>query len=72
MSFTTSLALLLLLAIPFIAWVGWPRGQVRRWRDWVSLGLRLLIVLLLALALAGTQLVQANDTLAVVFFSRCV
>jgi uncharacterized membrane protein len=30
-------------------------------------GLRVLMVLLLALALAGTQLVQANDSLAVVF-----
>jgi uncharacterized membrane protein len=68
MSFTTPLALLLLLAIPFIVWVGWPRGnRGRNRREWASLGLRGLILLLLALALAGTQLVQANDTLAVVF-----
>ncbi|MCP4360157.1 MAG: VWA domain-containing protein [Chloroflexi bacterium] len=67
-SFTTPLALLLLLAIPFIIWLGRPRPGIRgRWRDWVSVGMRVLIVLLLALALAGTQFVQANDTLAVVF-----
>lgn len=70
MSFTAPLALLLLLAIPFIAWVGAPRGGLRggrQRREWASLGLRGLIVLLLVLALAGSQLVQANNTLAVVF-----
>lgn len=68
MSFTFPLALLLLLTIPLILWVGWPRVSYgRRGRDWVILGVRVLIVLLLAFALAGTQFVQQNDSLAVVF-----
>lgn len=68
MTFTTPFALLLLLAIPFIIWVGWPRRRVAsRWRDWASLAFRVLMMLLLALALAGTQLVQANQTVAVIF-----
>ena len=50
MSFTTPLALLLLLAIPFIVWLGWPRGagsprRFGRWRDWISLALRLLMAM---------------------------
>lgn len=68
MSFTTPLALWLLLALPFVAWVGWPRNKtLKRWRDWASLSIRLLIMLLLVLALAGTQFVRANNLLAVVF-----
>lgn len=67
MSFTTPIALLLLLTLPFIVWLGWPRHGRRHWRDGASVGLRLLIALLLVLGLAGTQWVQANDNLAVVF-----
>lgn len=49
-------------------WVGRPRRTaVSQWRDWVSLGLRLTILLLLTLSLAGTELVRAADQLAVVF-----
>lgn len=68
MDFTTPLALLLLLTIPYFVWLGRP-GQAggRRWRDWFSLGLRLLILTLLTLSLAGAQIVRAADTLAVVF-----
>ena len=67
MIFTTPLAFLLLFAIPYIFWLGRPNTPLRRWREWVSLGLRLLILLLLVLSLAGTQVVQAADQLAVVF-----
>ena len=68
MSFTNPFALLLLLTIPFILWVGWPRTHAsRRRRDWVILAVRLFIVLLLSLALAGLQFVQQNDSLAVIF-----
>ncbi len=71
MNFTTPLALLLLLLfIPYVVWLGRPlhgRFAPRRWRDWASLGLRLLILLLLLLGLAGLQIVRAADNLAVVF-----
>lgn len=70
MSFTTPFALLLLLTIPVIVWLGWPRSGWRgrrRWRDWVSIGLRAVILTLLVLSLAGSQLVRAADDLAVVF-----
>ena len=68
MNFTTPLALVLLLALPFFFWLGRPqRGALRARRDWVSMGLRVLIMLLLALSLAGSQLVRAADELSVVF-----
>ncbi|NDJ62529.1 MAG: VWA domain-containing protein [Chloroflexi bacterium] len=67
MTFTTPLALLLLLLLPIIIYLGWPRLAFRRRRDIASLILRTLIVLLLILALAGTLAVQAADKLAVVF-----
>lgn len=68
MSITTPWALLLLLLIPYFVWVGLPRKTaVRRWRENASLAIRLLIILLLTLSLAGTQLVRAADELAVVF-----
>ena len=67
MDFTTPLALLLLLLIPYFIWLGRPNSRRGRWRDWLSLGLRLTILLLLILGLAGTRIVQAADELAVVF-----
>jgi uncharacterized membrane protein len=68
MNFTTPFALLLLLLIPYFVWLGRPRKTaVRRWREWVSTGLRLIILVLLVLSLAGTQIVRAADELAVVF-----
>ena len=68
MNFTTPLALLLLLTAPYFFWLGQPRRAVRRaWRESVSLVLRLLILLLLVLSLAGIQLVRAADELAVIF-----
>ncbi|HSH02098.1 MAG TPA: VWA domain-containing protein [Anaerolineae bacterium] len=68
MQFTTPLALLLLLAWPYIIWLGRPQSTSSRlWREWLSLTLRLLILTLLTLTLAGTQAVRAADELAVVF-----
>ncbi len=68
MRFTSPFALILLLAIPYVVWLGQPRlAAGQRWRQWLSLGLRLLILLLLVLSLAGSQLVRAADELAVVF-----
>jgi hypothetical protein len=72
-NFTTPLALLLLLTLPYFFWLGRPRRapngrySTRNWREWVSLGLRIFIMLLLVLSLAGSQLVRAADELAVVF-----
>jgi uncharacterized membrane protein len=67
MTFTTPLALLLLLALLPIIYLGWPRLKYRRGRDIASLILRVLIMTLVTLALAGAQIVRAADKLAVVF-----
>ncbi|MCP4418690.1 MAG: VWA domain-containing protein [Chloroflexi bacterium] len=68
MNFTTPFALLLLSILPYFFWLGQAhRGSRRRWREWASLSLRILILLLLVLSLAGTQFVRAADELAVVF-----
>jgi uncharacterized membrane protein len=66
-NFTTPLALLLLFTLlPYAVWIG-RRRALRPWRDRVSVALRVLILALLTLALAGLQLVRAADNLAVVF-----
>ncbi len=67
MSFTAPLALLLLLTIPVIVYLGWPRVRYRRWRDFTSLLLRVVIAMALILALAGAQAVRSADRLGVVF-----
>src|SRR5664279_2358653 len=67
MTFTTPLALLLLLTIPVVIYVGFPRVRFRRGRDVAGLILRLAILLLLIFALAGTQIVNAANKLAVVY-----
>ncbi len=67
MAFSTPLALVLLICIPFVFYMGWPRQRYRRSRDIMSLILRTAIMLLLVFALAGMQLVRAADRLAVVF-----
>ena len=68
MSFTTPLALLLLLAIPYFVWIGKPRKTaVSKKRDWLSVIIRVLILILIVFSLAGAQLVQDADELAVVF-----
>ena len=68
MQFAAPLALLLLLSLPYFFWLA--RLQVApppSVRHWTSMGLRLLIVLLIVLSLAGAQVVRAADELAVVF-----
>ena len=68
MAFTTPLALLLLVvALPPVIALGWPRVAYRRVRDLTSLALRVLMLLLVVLALAGLQIVRASDRLAVIF-----
>ncbi len=67
MTITNTAALFLLLAIPVVWYIGWPRHAFRRLRDATSLILRTVIVLLLVLGLAGTQIVQSADKLAVIF-----
>jgi uncharacterized membrane protein len=67
MRFTSPLLLTLLLLLPVAAWMGWPtRGAARR-REGISLVLRLMILLCLILSLAGLEVVQRGDNLAVVF-----
>ena len=74
MSFTTPAALLLLLILPAVAWLVWPRRaagrpgtRARPRSGWAGLILRLLILALVVLSLAGTQWVRAVDDLAAVF-----
>ncbi|MFZ2879083.1 MAG: hypothetical protein WA009_06050, partial [Phototrophicaceae bacterium] len=67
MSFSFPPALLLLALVPAAIWLGYPRQRFRRRRDTVSLILRTVIIVLLALALAGMQIVRDTDRLAVVF-----
>ncbi|MEQ8674046.1 MAG: VWA domain-containing protein [Aggregatilineales bacterium] len=67
MTLSTPVALVFLLVIPFIAYLGWPRQRYRRVRDSLSLALRVSIITLLVLALAGVQIVQSANRLAVVF-----
>ncbi len=67
MTFSFPFALLLLLALPFTVWVGFPRHAYRRTRDTWSLAVRVLILVLLTLALSGAQIVLSANRLAVVF-----
>ncbi|MBZ0275322.1 MAG: VWA domain-containing protein, partial [Anaerolineae bacterium] len=67
MSFTTPLALILLLILPVMLYIGWPRHAFRRRRDITSLLLRGTIVTLLVFALAGAQMIRSADRLAVIF-----
>jgi uncharacterized membrane protein len=67
MSFSTPLALVLLVCVPVVLYLGWPRQRFRRSRDLFSVFLRAAIMLLLVFALAGVQLVRSADRLAVMF-----
>lgn len=67
MTFSTPLAFVLLLCIPLVGYLGWPRQPYRRRRDTASLILRVVILLLLVFSVAGAQAVQSANRLAVVF-----
>jgi uncharacterized membrane protein len=67
MAFTQPLFLILLAALPYFTYLGLPKGRYGRGRGWAALILRCLAVVLIILALAGAQLVQGSDELAVVF-----
>ncbi|MBN1681912.1 MAG: VWA domain-containing protein [Anaerolineae bacterium] len=67
MSFTNPNALWLLLLLPVFIAVGWPRLAYRRRRDIASLLIRLLLVSIVILGLAGIQIQRTADKLAVVF-----
>ncbi|GAB5493298.1 MAG: VWA domain-containing protein [Phototrophicaceae bacterium] len=58
---------LLLIILPIIWYIGYPRIAFRRRRDTTSLILRTIIMTLIVLALAGIQIVRQVDRLAVVF-----
>lgn len=62
-----SALLLLLIFLPIVWYIGFPRHAFRLRRDIISLILRTTIVVLLVLVLAGIQNVQSVDKLAVVF-----
>ena len=67
MHFNSTLALLLLTAVPIFIYLGLPsRGYGRR-REVASLILRCLIVLFLILSLAGIEATSLTNNLAVVF-----
>jgi uncharacterized membrane protein len=68
MSFASPYTLLLLIPIlAFVWYIGWPRYPFRRRRDLSSLFLRTIILVMIVLALAGFQIIQQVDRLAVVF-----
>ena len=67
MRFTAPLFLLLLLLVPIAVWMGKPAKGPGRTREIVSLILRVVIILCLIFSLAGLEVVQRGDALAVVF-----
>ncbi|MEO0594700.1 MAG: VWA domain-containing protein, partial [Chloroflexota bacterium] len=68
MSFANpNLLMTLVLILPFVWFIGFPRYRFRRRRDIASLIIRTLIMVLMVLGLAGIQIVRQVDRLAVVF-----
>ncbi len=67
MRFTSPLFLLLLLLVPLAVWMGKPARGPGWTRETVSLILRVVIILCLIFSLAGLEVVQRGDALAVVF-----
>ncbi len=66
MAFSNPLALAALIILPGIIWLGRPLSK-GAWREWLSLVLRCILVVLVILSLAGAQAVRASDELAVVY-----
>ena len=70
MRFTTPLALLFMLFIPFVVYLGWPGAGFNRRREIISLTIRGILLTCLILALAGLELTSPagkGSALAVVF-----
>jgi Mg-chelatase subunit ChlD len=67
MRFISPLYLLLLLIVPLVVYIGAPSKGASRRRETISLVLRLIIILCLILSIAGLELVQRGNNLAVVF-----
>ncbi len=67
MTLITPHALILLLTLPVIWYVGWPVQRFRRVRDITSLLMRTLIVVLLVLALGGARISGPAGRQAVIF-----
>lgn len=67
MRFTAPFFLLLLLLVPLAVYIGAPSKSSSRRRELLSLGLRLIIILCLIFAIAGLEIVQSGNNLAVVF-----
>src|SRR4051812_16747662 len=68
LTFAFPVALLLLLLLPALVWLGWPRLRYLPCpRRWSALGVRLTGAGLLAVALAGPAVRQADDGQNVVF-----
>ena len=67
MRFTSPFFLLLLLLVPITIWIGAPAKGPSRRRELLSLIIRLIIILCLIFSLAGLELVQRGNNLAIVF-----
>ncbi|MBI3762705.1 MAG: VWA domain-containing protein, partial [Chloroflexi bacterium] len=59
--------LLLVFLLPFFLYVGWPTHGASRGREFTGLAVRLIIALAIILSLAGLEVVQPTNELAVVF-----
>ncbi len=67
-AFTNPWALVLLAAVPYVIYLSRRSlADLSRWRRRVTTGLRLVIVVLLVLAVAGAQLAKRKDALCVLF-----
>ncbi len=66
-SVTEPTAFLLLLLIPIFVRLGWPQTAYRRRRDFMAMGIRIALIVVLILSLAGLQARQRANRLAVVF-----
>jgi hypothetical protein len=70
MHFSTPLALLLLVSLPALIYLGWPRRGLNQRREAASLIVRCLLVLCVVLSLGGLELSSGSgkgSALGVVF-----